>query len=140
MAQFPGKKNTKCSPIHWTVAKTAKFVESYQIHFEKDLSKGLPIIQTLEQKSSLRLHFNCFSDFVFLHFFYLFFPENFNIFVGPCRGYRHCVAITSYFSSMFPLVSVKLQWLVIVLHIWFAMEISIFITHLQIDHYVGGVN
>lgn len=43
-------------------------------------------------------------------------------------------------SSIFPLVSVKLQWLVIVFHIWFAMEISIFITHLQIDHYVGGVN
>lgn len=44
------------------------------------------------------------------------------------------------FSSVFPLVSEKLQWIVIVLHIWFAMEISIFITHLQIDHYVSGVN
>ena len=59
--------------IHLTVAKTAKFVESYQIHFEKDLLKRLPIIQTLELKSFLRLHFNCFSDFRFLLFFNIFF-------------------------------------------------------------------
>jgi len=75
VTQFPGKKKTdiKCWHIYLPVSKTARFVESYQIHFEKDLSKWLLIIQTLEQKSFLRLHLNCFSNFRFLLFFNNFF-------------------------------------------------------------------